>query len=152
MGRSLLLIATRHTLLQVAIGNGHRDVPERCQVAGKHRTTLCQTRAKSAESGADRPTAPAANNRCSVRLGTGDGVETGSAERVVGFRSNRHTPERASPWRRGGCTRLAIVAESQPSHQPAHVNWNVRCLLFSAPAAIARTVSQTSMHPRLYAL
>jgi hypothetical protein len=46
----------------------------------------------------------------------------------------------------------ANVAESQPSHQPAHVNWNVRCLLFSAPAAIARTVSQTSMHLRLFAL
>ena len=50
MGRLFLSITTRHTLLQVTIGNGQRGVPERCRVAGKHRTTLCQTRAKSAES------------------------------------------------------------------------------------------------------
>jgi hypothetical protein len=36
-------------------------------------------------------------NRRSALLGTGDCVETSSTEQIIGFRSNRHTPERASP-------------------------------------------------------
>ena len=95
---------------------------------------------------------PTAHCLCSALLGTGDCVETNSTEQIIGFPSNRHTPEHASTRRGGGYTCRAIVAESQPSHQPAHVNWIVRRLLSSAPAAIARTMSQTSMHPKLYRL
>jgi hypothetical protein len=85
-------------------------------------------------------------------LGTSGCAETGGTDQIIGFRSNRHTPEHASSQRGGGHTCRAIVAESQPSHQPAHVNWIVRRLLSSAPAAIARIMSQTSTHPKLYAL
>jgi hypothetical protein len=95
---------------------------------------------------------PTARRRRSALLGTDDCVETNSTEQIIGFRSNRHTPERASPQRGGGYTCRAIVAESQPSHQPAHVNRIVRHSLSSAPAAIARIMSQTSAHPKLYAL
>lgn len=68
-----------------------------------------------------------------------------SPEQMIGFRSDR---QRATSQFEGGYTRRATVAESQS----APVNWTVRRLLSSAPAAIASTMSQTSPHPTLYAL
>lgn len=55
--------------------------------------------------------------------------------------------------RGGGYTSRAIVAESQPSHQPAHVNRIVRCLPWStAPAVTARMTSHTTAQPMPYAV